>query len=90
LLLLCGEIDVKLSSDCVILDRKLKFRCSPKSNIALKYLRDQLTQILSCRMRMRPLTKAQEAWYSLALMILGRVVDEGEDQTIKARIEGAA
>jgi len=76
LLLLCGDSEVKLSSEAIILDRKIKFRVGPRSCIALKHLRDQFNTILSLKMRHQPLNATQERWYSLALMVLSRAVPE--------------
>ncbi|KAF8496667.1 P-loop containing nucleoside triphosphate hydrolase protein [Gautieria morchelliformis] len=72
LLLLCGDCEVKLPSEALVLDRKIKFRVGSKSCVTLKHLREQFTTILAIKMRRLPLTEVQERWYSLALMVLGR------------------
>ncbi|KAF8584485.1 P-loop containing nucleoside triphosphate hydrolase protein [Ramaria rubella] len=76
LVLLCGDSEVKLSSETVMLDRKIKFRVGPKACAALRHLRDQFTAILALKMRRMPITEAQERWYSLALTVLGRTTPE--------------
>lgn len=62
----------KLSSEALLLDRKIKFRAGSKSAIALKHLREQFTAILGLKMRRMALNEAQERWYWLGLMVLGR------------------
>ncbi|KDQ63609.1 hypothetical protein JAAARDRAFT_119632 [Jaapia argillacea MUCL 33604] len=73
LLLLCGECDFKLISDSAFIDRKIKFRIPPKSNIALKWLRTQLGSLLAAQFRGRPIVESQVYWNELAMMILGKV-----------------
>ncbi|EJD52139.1 P-loop containing nucleoside triphosphate hydrolase protein [Auricularia subglabra TFB-10046 SS5] len=72
LLLLCGELDSKLIAESLALDRKIRFRVAPKTNLALKYLRDQLSGILAVQMRGRDLTEQQKRWFELAMFVLGR------------------
>lgn len=55
------------------IDRKVKFRIEPKSGVALKYLRNQLGQLLAAQYRCKPLTDVQSRWNDLAKMILGKV-----------------
>ncbi|KAH8100605.1 P-loop containing nucleoside triphosphate hydrolase protein [Cristinia sonorae] len=73
LLLLCGEVDFRLMSYTATIDRKVKFRIEPKSGVALKYLRNQLGQLLAAQYRCKPLTDVQSRWNDLAKMILGKV-----------------
>ncbi|KAJ3839808.1 P-loop containing nucleoside triphosphate hydrolase protein [Lentinula raphanica] len=73
MLLLCGEVDFKLTSNAAFIDRKIKFQVSPKTNVALKFLRAQLTSLLGCQFRGKILTESQILWNELALMILGKV-----------------
>ncbi|KAL6302192.1 P-loop containing nucleoside triphosphate hydrolase protein [Sparassis latifolia] len=72
LLLLCGEAEFKLASDVVYIDRKIKFRITPKSGIALKVLRAQISSLLATQMRSKPLLESQVLWNDLAMMVLGK------------------
>ncbi|KAJ8521412.1 hypothetical protein ONZ45_g1880 [Pleurotus djamor] len=82
LLLLCGEPDVKLIADSVSLDRKIRFKVSPKVNIALKVLRAQLANILSKQYRSKPLVESQILWYDLGLLVLGKVNMSKQERSI--------
>ncbi|KAJ4483983.1 P-loop containing nucleoside triphosphate hydrolase protein [Lentinula lateritia] len=73
MLLLCGEVDFKLISNAAFIDRKVKFQIAPKTNIALKFLRTQLTSLLWYQFRGKILTESQILWNELALMVLGKV-----------------
>ncbi|KAI0785954.1 P-loop containing nucleoside triphosphate hydrolase protein [Abortiporus biennis] len=73
LLLICGEAEFKLMSDIVLIDRKIKFRVEPKSSIALKFLRNQLGQLLASQFRGVNLDETQKQWDELATMVLGKV-----------------
>ena len=64
---------IKLASDAVYIDRKIKFRVPAKSGIALKLLRNQLDVLLSTQMRQKPLVESQTLWNNLAMMVLGKV-----------------
>ncbi|KZV88269.1 P-loop containing nucleoside triphosphate hydrolase protein [Exidia glandulosa HHB12029] len=79
MLLLCGEIDTKLVAESVALDRKIRFRASPKTNLAVKYLREQLSSILAALMRGRALTETQQRWYELAVLLMGRQKPDAEN-----------
>jgi ATP-dependent RNA helicase DHX29 len=69
-----------------VLDRKIKFITSPKTNLALKILRDRLGTVLATQMRGKPLSPELQKWDDLALLVLGKVkveaVDEDEQLTI--------
>jgi len=80
LILLCGEPDFKLIADTVTVDKKIRFQTSPKSNIALKLLRTQLSLLLSHQMRSRVLTESQVRWNDLAMSVLGRVKNTDNEQ----------
>ncbi|KAJ3811403.1 P-loop containing nucleoside triphosphate hydrolase protein [Lentinula aff. lateritia] len=73
MLLLCGEVDFKLISNAAFIDRKVKFQIAPKTNIALKFLRTQLTSLLAYQFRGKILTESHILWNDLALMVLGKV-----------------
>ncbi|EGN98639.1 hypothetical protein SERLA73DRAFT_107710 [Serpula lacrymans var. lacrymans S7.3] len=73
LLLLCGECDFRLISDSASVDRKIRFHIPPKSNVALKLLRNHLSDILARQLRGKPLTECQKSWYELALIVLGKM-----------------
>ncbi|KAH9982442.1 P-loop containing nucleoside triphosphate hydrolase protein [Lactifluus volemus] len=84
LLLLCGDCDFKLVSSIASVDRKIRFRIPAKTNLALKCLRKQLTTALSEQLQNKPLTKSQERWIELALVVLGRLRREQDknEQTV--------
>ncbi|KAG6911865.1 hypothetical protein DXG01_000112 [Tephrocybe rancida] len=79
MLLLCGECDFKLISDSAFIDRKIKYRIPPKSNIALKFLRTQLWSLLAHQFRGKPLTESQILWNEIAMLVLGKVKLEAEE-----------
>ncbi|KAI0757146.1 P-loop containing nucleoside triphosphate hydrolase protein [Daedaleopsis nitida] len=80
LLLLCGDAEFKLMADSAAIDRKVRFRITPKTSVALKLLRSQLGAILAAQFRTRPLTESQIRWNEIAMMILGKVKLEGPPQ----------
>ncbi|KAJ7597184.1 P-loop containing nucleoside triphosphate hydrolase protein [Mycena floridula] len=79
LVLLCGESEIKLISDTVFIDRKVKFQIGPKSNIALKYLRSQIATMLANQFRGKPLLESQVLWNELAWTVLGKMKVDDED-----------
>ncbi|KAH0838412.1 P-loop containing nucleoside triphosphate hydrolase protein [Lanmaoa asiatica] len=78
ILLLCGECDFKLMSDTAIVDRKVKYRLTPRANVAMKILRTQLSSILAQQFRGKPLTESQIQWHKLAMAALGSAQQEAE------------
>ncbi|KAK0465179.1 P-loop containing nucleoside triphosphate hydrolase protein [Desarmillaria tabescens] len=80
ILLLCGESEAKLISDTFSIDRKIKFRVAPKTNIALKHLRTQLAAVLSQQLRGKVLNESQILWNEMALSVLGKVKVEDENE----------
>ena len=58
------------------IDRKIKFRLSPKTGIAIKLLRSQISTLLSAQMRIKPLSETQVLWNELAMMVLGKMRPE--------------
>jgi len=79
MLLLCGECDFKLISDSTFIDRKIKFRVSPKANVALKILRSHLSTLLAQQFRGKSLSESQCLWFELALMVLGKAKIEADE-----------
>lgn len=65
-------------SDTAIVDRKVKYRLTPRANIAIKVLRTQLSGILAQQFRGKPLTESQIQWHKLAMVALGRTKLETE------------
>ncbi|KAI0932374.1 hypothetical protein AcW2_001025 [Taiwanofungus camphoratus] len=80
LALLCGEPEFRLLSNTVFVDRKIRFRLSPKSGVALKILRNQLSTLLSVQLRGDPLILSQLQWYELAMMVLGKIKPKNPDE----------
>lgn len=70
ILLGCGDCEFKLISDSAIVDRKIRYRITPKANVAIKILRRQLQNILARRFQGKPLTALQSRWYELAMVAL--------------------
>ncbi|KAL4071050.1 P-loop containing nucleoside triphosphate hydrolase protein [Scleroderma citrinum] len=81
LLLVCGECDFKLICDSVIVDRRIKYRLTPKANVAMKILRKQLSSILVQQFHGEPLTESQGRWYELAMTVLGGLQQGSGDDT---------
>ena len=69
----------------ITIDRKIRFRVSPKANIALKILRSRLSDLLSHQMRGRVLTESQVRWNDLAMSVLGRVKGDDEHTPVVIR-----
>jgi ATP-dependent RNA helicase DHX29 len=69
---------LQLISNSTSIDRKIRFRTSPKANIALKYLRGQLASLLASQFRGKVLTETNMLWNQVALTVLGkdRVAEE--------------
>ena len=82
LLLLCGECHFKvylltlvkrrylksLVADTAPIDRKIRFCVAPKTNVALKILREQLSNVLAQQYQGKILTQEQEVWKELGLL----------------------
>ncbi|KAF8898608.1 P-loop containing nucleoside triphosphate hydrolase protein [Infundibulicybe gibba] len=79
MLLLCGECESKLISDTILLDKKIRFQLPPKTNIAVKLLRNQLGLLLSDQFRGKILAESQITWNQLSLIILGKAKIEDEN-----------
>ncbi|KAF8559205.1 P-loop containing nucleoside triphosphate hydrolase protein [Imleria badia] len=87
LLLLSGECDFKPMSDTAIVDRKVKYRLTPRANIAMKILRSQLSSILAQQFRGKPLTESQIQWHQFAMVALGRTkLDTETEQSTSAKM----
>ncbi len=64
-------------ADAAFIDsRKIKFRIRGKTNLALKYLRNQLAVVLSERLQKKPSTEFRERWMEMALVTLGKLRPE--------------
>ncbi len=70
----------QLISDSFSIDRKIKFRVAPKTNIALKHLRTQLATVLSQQLRGKVLNESQILWNEMALLVLGKLKVEDENE----------
>jgi len=80
MLLLCGECDFKLISNSASIDRKVRFNIPPKSNVAIKILRNHLGTILAQLFRGKSLSESQGLWFELALIVLGKEKIEVEGE----------
>ncbi|KAJ3558034.1 hypothetical protein NM688_g1149 [Phlebia brevispora] len=81
LLLLCGDPDFKLTSNSVLVDRKIRYRLEPKTNVALKYLRNQLGLLLAAQFRGESLANSQVPWHDIAITILSKVKPPQEPES---------
>lgn len=70
---------LQLVSDSAFIDRKIKFRIPPKTNIALKYLRNQVNAVLASQMRGKPQMESQILWMQLAMAVMGKLKLDGAD-----------
>lgn len=68
---------MQLISDSAFIDRKIKFRIPPKTNIALKHLRNQVNAVLATQLRGKPLTESQMLWMQSAMVVIGKLKLEG-------------
>jgi hypothetical protein len=68
----------QLISNSASIDRKVRFHIPPKSNVAIKILRNHLGTLLAQLFRGKPLSDSQGLWFKLALMVLGKEKIVGE------------
>jgi ATP-dependent RNA helicase DHX29 len=61
-----------LIADTASIDRKIRFCVAPKTNVALKILREQLSNVLAQQYQGKALTQSQEAWKDLGLLALSK------------------
>ena len=66
------------------IDRKVKFRLSPKMGVAIKLLRAQISSLLSTQMRTKPLSELQILWNELAMMVLGKMRPDEPDRQLES------
>jgi len=66
------DFNIKLISDSVFIDKKIRFRVTPKSNIALKILRNQIGFVLADQFRGKTLSESQIVWHEVALLALAK------------------
>ena len=59
-------------SNSVFIDRKIRFRITPKASIALKVLRAQIDSSLATQMRSKQLSDPQLLWNDIAMMVIGK------------------
>lgn len=59
-------------ADTASIDRKIRFCVAPKTNVALKILREQLSNVLAQQYQGKVLSEAQEAWKELGLLALSK------------------
>ena len=64
---------IQLISESAYIDRQIKFRLPPKTNVALKYLRTQLNLLLASQLRGKPLTESQVLWMEVAMAVMGKL-----------------
>ena len=59
-------------ADTASIDRKIRFCVPPKANVALKILREQLSNVLAQQYQGKTLTREQEVWKELGLLALSK------------------
>ena len=69
------------------IDRRLKFTSSPKTNIALKILRERLANLMSLQFQGKTLTESQVKWMEIGTLALSRakLKDEKDDIQLIAK-----
>ena len=60
-------------SDSVFLDRKVRYRMSPKTGLAFKLLRNQVGSLLAARLRNDSSENVGSLWEQLIMKILGHI-----------------
>lgn len=84
-MLLCGDVDTKLATESVVLDRKVRFAASAKSAYGVKVLRQYYDSIFNERIKhpTAVLTDNQMAWWTLICEALKseEVEDKGEQES---------
>ena len=68
----------QLIASMASIDRKIKFRIPPKTNVALKFLREQLGNVLAHQFRNKTPMRSHLQWNETGLMVLGKVKPEGK------------
>lgn len=68
----------QLIANMASIDRKIKFRIPPKTSVALKFLREQLGNVLAHQFRHKTLMQSHLQWNETGLMVLGKVKPEGK------------
>ena len=63
-----------------MVDRKIRYRLEPKTNMALKALRKQLNSLLAAQFRGIGLTETQTIWNSVGISILSKVKPSEEPE----------
>jgi hypothetical protein len=68
-------IEIQVSSESVIVDRKIKFHVDPPSAVALKHLRARIQRMIQSKLGGRKLITPElsDTWESLAMAVLGKL-----------------
>ena len=64
---------IQLSSDTISVDRKIKFSVTPRVNLALKVLREQIGNLLAHQYQGKSPVDIQNSWKDIGLQALGRM-----------------
>ncbi|RXK37048.1 hypothetical protein M231_05636 [Tremella mesenterica] len=79
LIMMCGDqLDIKIPSSSLIIDRKLRYRLPPKTLVAVRILRDRLNQAMNLRFRGKELSEGLERWLVLGMECLMVDVEESK------------
>ncbi|QRV81199.1 Helicase associated domain (HA2) [Ceratobasidium sp. AG-Ba] len=82
LILLCGDCEFKVSSEQVVIDRKIRYRVSGKTALALKMLKARLASNMTLKLRAKQQNMPEsDAWSALALELLKSPVDANQKGT---------
>ena len=73
LLLLCGDVEYKIASNTLTLDRKIRYRLPLRSLLAFKLLRQAFSAIVRDLVRHpgKQLSPVQQKWWTLGVGLLG-------------------
>lgn len=83
MLLLCGDSEFRLATDIATIDRnKVRFNILPKSNVALKYLRTNMANVLASQFRGRALDQIQSRWKDSGMSVLARLRHKDDDAAL--------
>jgi ATP-dependent RNA helicase DHX29 len=61
---------LQISANSLQVDRKIKYTVEPKSAMAIKLLREQMSGAMSAKLRGRAWSKEQEVWWELGMRCL--------------------
>jgi len=70
------ELMPQISATALHLDRSIKYHVHPRTAIALKALRQRMTNIMNATMRGKAMDESSTKWFNLAVKCLGPLTEE--------------